>query len=100
MSETTGNKPAVDAEVIKITEDGGVTKKILKYGVGDETPSSGAKVQVHYTGTLLNGEKFDSSRDRNQPFSFKLGQGEVIKGWDLGSCVASCFAIYLLLYLH
>lgn len=57
------------------TGDRGVLKRIIKEGEGTETPSAGCMVTVHYTGTLLDGTKFDSSRDRDDPFQFQLGKG-------------------------
>jgi peptidylprolyl isomerase len=71
---------------VDISGDGGVLKEILREGTG-ETPPQGVTAKVQYVGTLATtGEKFDSSRDRPgaAPFTFNLGRGNVIKGWDLG----------------
>ena len=64
-------------------EESGLGIKIIEDGSGN-LPQNGQNVTVHYSGFLEDGTKFDSSKDRNKPFTFKLGQGQVIKGWDEG----------------
>ncbi len=66
-----------------VTTTSGLTYLITDKGTGRQ-PKAGETVVVHYTGTLTSGVKFDSSRDRDEPFPFKLGAGRVIKGWDEG----------------
>lgn len=66
-----------------VTTPSGLKYVELKEGTG-ATPKPGQTVEVHYVGTLEDGTQFDSSRDRGQPFSFKIGAGQVIKGWDEG----------------
>lgn len=62
----------------------GVEIETIKPGDGSTYPKKGQKIKCHYTLTLQDGKKIDCSRDRGSPFEFKLGCGEVIKGWDEG----------------
>jgi len=71
------------AKAVKYKDVSKLKKDEMKAGTGTEA-KSGNTVSVHYTGWLVNGTKFDSSVDRGQPFSFHLGKGEVIPGWDQG----------------
>ena len=82
-----GAKPNTSAPT-KVTGEGkkmpsGLQYWDIKEGTG-ATATKGQKVKVHYTGWLTNGKKFDSSVDAGRPFTFTLGNGDVIKGWDEG----------------
>lgn len=66
-----------------ITTPSGLQYEDMEVGTG-ASPEAGQNVEVHYTGYLTDGSKFDSSVDRGTPFSFPLGAGRVIKGWDEG----------------
>jgi FKBP-type peptidyl-prolyl cis-trans isomerase len=84
---TTSSTPSTSSP-IKVSGQPTTTPSGLQYwdivvGTG-ATATPGSTVKVHYTGFLTTGQKFDSSRDRGEPFSFPLGQGQVIKGWDEG----------------
>jgi len=67
----------------EVTTASGLVYEDITVGSG-LTADAGMHVTVHYTGWLTNGTKFDSSKDRNDPFSFPLGAGHVIRGWDEG----------------
>src|SRR6266851_4398986 len=86
-SSNKSNTPSTPAPM-KVNGQPTTTASGLQYwdtvaGTG-ATAAPGVMVKVHYTGFLTTGEKFDSSRDRGEPFSFPLGAGQVIKGWDEG----------------
>jgi FKBP-type peptidyl-prolyl cis-trans isomerase FkpA len=66
-----------------ISTNSGLQFEELVEGIGEEA-RAGNSVEVHYTGWLTDGTKFDSSLDRRSPFAFQLGAGRVIKGWDEG----------------
>lgn len=85
-AQTPEKKPPAKATVAAssiVTTASGLKHVDLVVGTGP-MPKVGNTVTVHYTGWLTNGKKFDSSVDRNQPFNFVLGRGQVIKGWDEG----------------
>jgi len=71
------------AEENVVTTDSGLQYVVIAEGDGAQ-PQPGQRVFVHYVGTLEDGTKFDSSRDRGRPFDFTIGRGQVIKGWDEG----------------
>jgi FKBP-type peptidyl-prolyl cis-trans isomerase len=76
-------QPAEETKPKMITTASGLQYEELAVGTGDEA-KKGQTVRVHYTGRLTDGTKFDSSVDRGQPYPFKLGAGQVIRGWDEG----------------
>lgn len=90
IATTTDNNPIIAANPMSaekspqaVTTPSGLQYIDVKEGTG-ASPQNGQMVTVHYTGTLVDGTKFDSSRDRGSPFSFKIGVGKVIQGWDEG----------------
>jgi peptidylprolyl isomerase len=82
-SQPTSTMTTKPAESDFTTTPSGLKYRDMVVGTGS-SPTSGQTVTVDYTGTLTDGKKFDSSRDRGQPFDFRIGVGQVIKGWDEG----------------
>lgn len=75
---------SLETDSIRALEQDGLKIKVLKEGSGQQMVENNNKVTVHYVGKLINGRKFDSSIDREKPFEFTVGQGEVIQGWEKG----------------
>ena len=67
---------------VHITQDGGIIKKIIKEGEGGDCPGKGQEVTVNYEGRLEDGTVFDSSSDHGEPLKIRIGEGQVIAGWD------------------
>jgi FK506-binding protein 1 len=75
-------------ETVTIVADK-LVKEIITQGTGSAKPAAGSNVKAHYVGKLLSGADFDSSRKRGRPFTFDIGQGSVIRGWDCGIATMS-----------
>ncbi|KAJ0026022.1 hypothetical protein Pint_08628 [Pistacia integerrima] len=82
--EVIESAPPLQVGEERVLSNFGIKKKLLKRGVGWETPEFGDEVTIHYVGTLFNGTSFDSTRDIDEPLTFKLGSGKVLRGLDNG----------------
>jgi FKBP-type peptidyl-prolyl cis-trans isomerase len=83
QDRSTSARTPVAANIQEVVTPSGVKYVDLRVGEGDEA-GTGKIVEVHYVGWLEDGTKFDSSRDHNRPLTFRLGAGDVLKGWDEG----------------